>query len=328
MQQSAALRSLLVGLAGTCQVAAFGTFSQRVAVRGEAATGTFDTDDYFCLNITKKTNIGDAWCGSLKTAVQCGYGMDSFRVSSAGKNKYDPCYWNPNFLNGDGTLGKCELTMQYYMCGPQCLPTGQDIGGTPTGGNTISCGGANYTVPTGQTVSTCKCVKKWVESVPPPGGKVYTECAIVTSVASSRRGRSLLTAAECESQNTEEAATQSGNYWMQRKYQCTASSTSAGGPLTCTCVWKTVILFENPNPITVTQPVTPGSTTTEEVTATDQDSTSAADQCKPGAGCCKEPEYDWGCRNTAYTCPTGGCTCSCCSPTTTPCSSATLPCSE
>merc|ERR1719230_233639 len=132
MQYSvAALRALLLGLAGSCQVAAFGTMPDlsafkdaKISTKGESAddvdTLPLKLDENFCTNAISKFNIGSRYCYEINDLGPgaCGGGADTYRRGDHDPNKYDVCQWRD---------GSCKAAMYTYECGSICFPTAESI---------------------------------------------------------------------------------------------------------------------------------------------------------------------------------------------------------
>jgi len=133
MQYSVAL---LLGLAGSCRVAAFGTMPDlsafkdaKISTRGEGAndgeTVPLKLDPNFCTNAISKNYVGLEFCSSVDHlgAAFCGGGSDTYRRGTHNPDKYDACQWRCD----KGKPCGCKQTGYTYLCGPQCFPTAASI---------------------------------------------------------------------------------------------------------------------------------------------------------------------------------------------------------
>jgi hypothetical protein len=182
MQYSlAALRALLLGLAGSCQVAAFGTLPDldalkdaKIGTRGETAGGTtlgIKLDQNFCTNAISKNYLGTDYCGSITSLGPgaCGSGSDVYRTSDNNDDKYDVCQWRD---------GKCDFAGYSYMCGSQCFPTAESISESTNNAQCdagkvfVECGPAGEPPVITDCVSTdytARCDHSLVGEFDPPG---------------------------------------------------------------------------------------------------------------------------------------------------------------
>jgi len=267
MLQSNALLLLIVGLAGICQVATFGTMPGSLkgltaSTRGETAGKVQDTDVVhdpdFCINLPAKQSTGPiitfSWgesggmyCNDFaKTEAACGNGTTLYRLSSGGKNKYDPCFWDKDH---NGGAGKCKMSGDVYNCGDQCFPTAQTpestTTGAPAGKKIVSCGGLDKMVDSTVHDTTCKCIK-----VADPYPIIKTRCSFINQqIVSTQSGRRLMTSEEfttdCYSRNKYSApvpydASNPNGLLVQDVKDC-KPSTDAQGTMTCTCEDKQVM---------------------------------------------------------------------------------------
>lgn len=242
---------LVVGLAGICQVATFGTMpgnwkDMSVSARGES--GSAGQKDYiihdpdFCINLPSMTSTaptdayaGTMYCSSVTEEKECGLGTTLYRLSSNGKNKYDPCYW-------DAEKAKCKMTKDTYQCGDECFPTAQstDTGTNDDGTKYIECGGLVEAVTDPDNVETsCECVKIY-------DGGIKVRCAINKKqiVATRRRldeRRLDSFADECYAKSHTIGTTSGpGNYVTVKTYECVPTVNSDGVDQ-CKCNSKSVI---------------------------------------------------------------------------------------
>lgn len=245
---------LIVGLAGICQVATFGTMPGNwkdlsVSARGESGSPENDDivrDPDFCINLPSMrrtapaTYAGTQWCSSVTTEKECGYGTTLYRLSSAGLNKYDPCWWDKEARNG---AGKCKMTKDTYVCGDQCFPTAQDTSTDTTDDGTtyIECGGLREEVDVLTGVETsCDCVKIYED------GEIKMRCAISKKqIVSTRRRlderRRLSFAEECSGLSTILSTTSGpGNLETKQIYEC-VPTVNVDGDDECKCNTKSVL---------------------------------------------------------------------------------------
>jgi hypothetical protein len=158
MQYSVAL---LLGLAGSCRVAAFGTMPDlsgfkdaKISTRGEGAndgeTVPLKLDPHFCTNAISKNYLGADYCNAADDlgAAYCGGGSDTYRRGTNDPNKYDACQWR---CETDGSCG-CKLAGYTYQCGTQCFPTAASMTETT---NDNECGADEHYVECGPYLKDC-----------------------------------------------------------------------------------------------------------------------------------------------------------------------------